>query len=341
MGIIIALTVAVVELALHFKQVSAVVQSFIKDLGQLADVAGGVGKVLQGAFTFDTNKITEGLNQIGAAFKKIGNDAADGWNNANQASEKGAMQQIAIKKELADKEQALKSATEANNRAIDKAEQALTLAELQNESDAVIALKKEELQTLQALSKKRSAEEKELLQERLAQIRSDEKTQADEEKQINAEFAKEEESALKDHGNAKVQIQTEADRKQLAAIKKNTDTEQTAQKKVYQDDLKAQQKAHNQFLSDQIKYGTAYAAINEAMHSAVYEGSKQAFGNLAELQQSSNNTLKAIGQIAAVANIVIKTAESAMNIYAGFSTIPIIGPALGIAACGGCDCIWC
>jgi hypothetical protein len=28
---------------------------------------------------------------------------------------------------------------------------------------------------------------------------------------------------------------------------------------------------------------------------------------------------------------VIKTAESAMNIYAGFSAIPIVGPALGIA----------
>jgi hypothetical protein len=49
------------------------------------------------------------------------------------------------------------------------------------------------------------------------------------------------------------------------------------------------------------------------------------------MQRSENATLKAIGKAAALGQIAIKTPESAMNIYAGFSTIPIIGPALGVA----------
>lgn len=325
------LAIAVTELVLHFKQVSAVVQSFIRDLGQLADVAKGVGSILQGAFTFNPDKIKEGLKQIGDAFKKIGEDAKEGWNNANKATEDGVTTQIALKKQLADKEQALRNEQDANRIAIDKAQRELTLAELHNESDAIIQLKKEELQTLEALSKKHSEEETQLLHARLDQIRADEQAQMEEDKQIQAQFQKQQLAAQKQHGNESVKIETESDKKRMKEIQKNTLTEKTAQKKVYEDDLKTEQAAHNTFLQEQIKYGTAYAAINEAMHSAVFQGSKQAFGDLAQLQQSSNSTLKEIGKVAAIANIVIKTAESAMNIYAGFSTIPIIGPALGIA----------
>ena len=108
-------------------------------------------------------------------------------------------------------------------------------------------------------------------------------------------------------------------------------TEATAQRKIAQDTLQEQQRAQQQLIIEKRKFGVAYATINKAMHSEVYTGSKQAFGELAVLQTSSNATLKQIGKTAAVANIIIKTAESAMNIYAGFSTIPIIGPILGAA----------
>lgn len=90
-------------------------------------------------------------------------------------------------------------------------------------------------------------------------------------------------------------------------------------------------KSHNEFLKNQQKFGTAYATLNRIMHSEVVQGAAKGFGELAQLQQSSNSTLKSIGKAAAIANIIMQTATSAMNIYAGFSTIPIIGPALGIA----------
>lgn len=117
----------------------------------------------------------------------------------------------------------------------------------------------------------------------------------------------------------------------LAEARARNSEEAAAAYAVKQEQLQQQKTANDTFLKEQIKFGTAYATINKIMHSAVIQGSAQAFGELAQLQQSSSNTLKSIGKVAAVANIIIKTAESAMNIYNGFSIIPIVGPALGIA----------
>lgn len=325
------ISIALTELVLHFSQVKAVVQSFIADLAQLANVAKGVGSILQGAFTFDASKIKQGLADIAAAFSKIGTDAKTAWTEANDATVKGAEVQDATKKKFADKAAADRAAQDANRRALDTAEQEYTKLQLANASQDALELKKQEIETLKALETKQSADEKQLLQARLAQIREDEKTQNDEDIQIQKEFDKQQEAAAKQHGVGMETIRTQADKKEIADIKKNTETQNTAKKKVFEEDLKFEQAQHNRFLEEQVKYGTAYAAIDEAMHSAIYQGSKQAFGDLAELQTSSNSTLKEIGKVAAIANVVIKTAESAMNIYAGFSTIPIIGPALGIA----------
>lgn len=114
-------------------------------------------------------------------------------------------------------------------------------------------------------------------------------------------------------------------------IQKQTLDQNSLQQKMAKDRADVQTKSNNQFLIDQAKFGTAYAYINQAMNSAIFQGNKQAFGELAQLQQSSNATLKQIGKVAAIANIVIKTAESAMNIFNGFSTIPIVGIPLGLA----------
>lgn len=92
-----------------------------------------------------------------------------------------------------------------------------------------------------------------------------------------------------------------------------------------------QQKSDLQYLKDREKFGVAFAKINKVINSDYVQGAANAASELVQLQQSNNATLKTIGKIAAIADITIKTAQSAMNIYAGFSTIPIVGPALGIA----------
>jgi hypothetical protein len=127
------------------------------------------------------------------------------------------------------------------------------------------------------------------------------------------------------------ELKAEEREKAVEELTGDLETEQDMRNKAIKDRFKAQQLSNKKFLEDQKKFGTAYANINRVMHSEIYQGSKKAFGELAQLTQSSNETLKGIGKVAAIANIVIKTAESAMNVYNGFSTIPIIGPALGIA----------
>lgn len=129
--------------------------------------------------------------------------------------------------------------------------------------------------------------------------------------------------------------QDQKDRDRNAAnFQEQTRAQEDLQKSIKSiEDSKYQDQVRNNArqIEEQKKFGVVYATINKAMHSEVYQGTKQAFGELAQLQASSNDTLKGIGKVAAIANIVIKTAESAMNIYAGFSTIPIIGPVLGVA----------
>ncbi len=119
--------------------------------------------------------------------------------------------------------------------------------------------------------------------------------------------------------------------KNQQALQNQFDTENQARQKAALDRANIQVKEHNDFLANQTKFGTAYALINQIMNSAIVQGAGKAFGELAALQSSSNSTLKGIGKAAATAQIIIKTAESAINIYSGFSTIPIIGPALGVA----------
>lgn len=119
-----------------------------------------------------------------------------------------------------------------------------------------------------------------------------------------------------------------AQRKQiLKAVSTNSDI----RTKAAIDEVNRANKARAQFQDDERKHGKIIAEINSIMHSEVFQGAKSAASDLAALQQSSNSVLKAIGKAAALFQIAIKTQEAAMNIYAGFATIPIIGPALGIA----------
>ena len=90
-------------------------------------------------------------------------------------------------------------------------------------------------------------------------------------------------------------------------------------------------KAQDERIANEIKYGKASAAIQAAINSNEVQGASKAAGELVQLTQSKNNTLKTVGKIAAITDISTKTAQSAVNIFNGFSTIPFIGVALGIA----------
>lgn len=65
---------------------------------------------------------------------------------------------------------------------------------------------------------------------------------------------------------------------------------------------------------------------------AAISGTSSMFGNLAALQESHSKTAQRIGKVAAKAKIVTDTASAAMGAYSAMAGIPIVGPALGIAA---------
>lgn len=56
------------------------------------------------------------------------------------------------------------------------------------------------------------------------------------------------------------------------------------------------------------------------------------FGQLAQLQNSSNSTMAKVGKAAAIAQAIVSTYQSANSAFAAMAGIPYVGPALGAAA---------
>lgn len=116
------------------------------------------------------------------------------------------------------------------------------------------------------------------------------------------------------------------EQKQIEGQKK---TSLQIQRELENEKLKKQVEANNTYLKNQQQFGTAYAEIYAATSSEIFQGTKQAASDLAQLQQSENSKLKAIGKAAAVTDIIMNGILAAQRIFTGLSTIPIIGPVLG------------
>lgn len=130
--------------------------------------------------------------------------------------------------------------------------------------------------------------------------------------------------------NSTVQLKAE----QSANLQAMAMTEKDADRAIKEEALKKNIDAHNTQLIERKKYGAAYALINKAIHSDEVVGVKNATGEMVGMAQSKNASLRAIGKAAAISQIAISTATSAMNVFQGFSTIPFIGAGLGLAAAG-------
>lgn len=292
-------------------------------------LASGLGTVFNGLFHFNISDMQKGIEQIKAAlinayeteFKDIKIPSPEIDTSARDAKAKQA----------ADRAQAEKNRQDAARIAANRATTEALQLEAENGSSELIKLKREEAALLNQIREENNAQNREYLQEKLNNTRELEAQAHDASLAQSDEFDKEVFGQ-----NAEFQALDEQQRadfllKNRAALQASLLTETQARQQAALQRAQLQAKEHNDYLLAQQKFGNAYATINKLMHSEIFQGSKQAFGELAQLQQSSNSTLKGIGKVAAIANIVIKTAESAMNIYAGFSTIPIIGPVLGVA----------
>jgi cytochrome c556 len=323
--VILALT----ELVFHWDAVSKRTVAIVKGMvTTISEAFGGLGKILNGAFHLDMDKVKEGFKEVAAAFK---DGAHEAFGEIKKEQTTALETQNEDKKKFADKEAAQTNAHNSALKQLEKAKNEEIRMEIAGASAELLDLKKQEIAALGALAQSKNELEKQLLRQQIAEIREIENQRNQEENQRTKQFANQQAQAKADLGNKLNAEDMKLSKKELATIKSTSMTEREVRKKIYADELADKIKADNRFLEEQVKYGTAYAAINKIMHESEIQGLKSATGELTQLTQSKYAVLKNIGQVATIANIVIKTAESAMNIYAGFSAIPIIGPALGIA----------
>lgn len=83
---------------------------------------------------------------------------------------------------------------------------------------------------------------------------------------------------------------------------------------------------------EQERHGQIMGTIQGIYNSEQMKGLQTGLGNAASLMQSSNAQQFKIGQGAAIAQAAINIPLSAINAYTSMSAIPIVGPALGVAA---------
>lgn len=269
----------------------AIVRVFGVAFEALTNLVKPFAKLLLSVFIADVSGIKSSISEITNVLKTGVSDAAADIKSIGKSFTDAYSP---------DPEEVEEKVTQAGNIAVEGAQN--TTEKLVDEEQR----RQEELQAKKAEFEAAEAEARKAKQEAL--LASNEEFQALTEEQQD-EFVEKNQEKLS------AQIQTEAEMKEAALLA----------------DLQRQQKANALFLAEEKKFGTTQAKLREFLRTEEVKGTQKATGELQQLQRSNNSTLKGIGKAAAIANITIKTAESAMNIFNGFSTIPIVGQALGIA----------
>lgn len=330
--IIVALGAVLANWETVWPKMKGVLVGFITGVWELLK---GFGNLLRGVFTNDIGAVVQGVKQLEEAFRKGVSAGADSMQESGKraiaAQDATNAELLKKQQEFAAKMQSQKDQAEASAKARDDAAAAAKIADLDGASKEMVALMRQEADILKQLEDEKNAAVREGLAKHLEEVRFLKQAQA---LQDEADLVIYREQALA--GNEEYQLLTEAQQEEfrlrnqaqlLAQVQSEDDIRKAAALKRAQDQIAA----NNTYLANQQKFGTAYAAIFKFMHTEVFKGTQSAIGELTALQQSSNSKLKAIGKAAAVANIAIKTAESAMNIYAGFAALGPWGIPLGIA----------
>lgn len=337
----------------------------------LLNIGSKIGEFLKNLFTFNFSEIAssaqalkdavskaveqtfkDGIEVKSAVTTKFSSDAAAAQKQIEEqekadaakaaAGESARAKELEAEKKAGDEKLAEKKRQADIETQIEQVKREVIVAEKNGEKDEVIKIKEEEISLLQSLKEADNQADRELAQVRLEEFRASEderiaavleKLEQERIEKQNAKIlAREEEKALQ----AEFDALDEEDRiiaqeNDLSMLNEHEIARREALRVNAEEQVKLKQKANQQRLNDEIKYGQTYAAINAAINSQAVQGTAQATSQLTQLQSSRNSTLAGIGKAAAITQIGIDTAKSAMSIYAGFSTIPIIGPALGVA----------
>ena len=154
-------------------------------------------------------------------------------------------------------------------------------------------------------------------------------------KQEEKAIQREQEAVLQEELNALSQEQRDLlNEKEIEDLRSQIMTKQQVKQLAAKQEVQENIKGRNQFLKDELAHGKSVATIKQFLNSSEVTGAAQTAGQLTQLQNSKNKTLKSIGKRAAQAQIAIDTARGALSAYTSLSGIPIVGPALGAAAAG-------
>lgn len=151
----------------------------------------------------------------------------------------------------------------------------------------------------------------------------------DENDKIYAEQKKAFELLSREEDLAQTQEWSEEDQQKLI---EGLTTQQEIERQFAADKVQKFNQQRVQQYADEQKYGKQAAALKTFFAKEEVQNFKSVTGDLSELANSRNSTMKAIGKAAARVNAAIATAEGAIKAYTSLAGIPIIGPALGAAA---------
>lgn len=307
-GIPIAITAAVALVA-------APIALLLAQIKSVRDAASGLGNSIKSFFGF------------GGKEKAPTDNSEEAAQQAKLEANRRAQQQIEQERR------------DHNNRLalIERNQSQISVLNFQENTKRLVDLKNQENQILKQLDETRNAQVRQSLQDALSQNRQQQELEQQERLARIQQFAQIETQAKADAMALGFQIETDLTLAQRNQLLEGEMTEAEAKRQIYQQMIRDRIEANNRFLQEQAKFGTAFATINRAIQSEEVQGAKSASNELIGLTQSKNATLKAIGKAAAVTNIAIATAESAMNIFKGFSALPppfgqILGSAGAAAA---------
>jgi len=263
----------------------------------------GVADLFRGLFGGDIDLIASGLDKLKG---KVGTQFSDIGKVAREAFDKSILE-----------------GDDFNPRASAKAKEAESKKDTSAADEAAAAAEKEQAKVDAIAAVKAKADEAALLkdQEKLDKEIESALENLEQRRILNEEFA------LLD-----TETQAELDEEELLKLQEHVLTKGQVRDQEAQANLKRKIDERNQFLKDELKFGTTTAKLNQFFRDEDVKGAGNAANQLVALTSSKNSTLKGIGKAASLVQVGIKTAEGAISAYTALAGIPIVGPGLGIAA---------
>jgi hypothetical protein len=299
-------------------------------------LAQGIGKVLKGVFTFDFSLMQEGMGQLlDEAQKSLKGTitAQQSLQSEGLRNQKNSLEQFLGLEKIFQEESLAgqKNYFELRKEQVagDRQEQ----AEKKQQWQVVEQELTEQAQKGELAGLKEQARKKEEVKKKSWQKEREQRllVQEEEREELRHSLAQQEELRHFFQENRQWSLQ-DFSAKEIQQLREQIKTKEDLVKESRLQAVQEERKRREDFLREEQELGKAYAQINTVKNALVYQETKKSLQVLSDLHQSSSKELKTIGKMSSISMTMMNTYEAAMNVFKGFSTIPLVGQALGMAA---------